>query len=134
MNRLGDVTLLLLRIMAAGLFICPGGMKLFGWFGGMPGPPGAALTPLLLAAGLIEVVGGTAILLGLFTRPIAFIASGEMAVAYFMAHFPRGFWPIQNHGELAVLLCFVFLFLAANGAGPISLDRAIELRRKGRRS
>jgi putative oxidoreductase len=119
-----------LRIVAGALFICPGAMKLFGWFGGMPGPPGVALTPLLQVAGVIELVGGVAILLGLFTRPIAFIASGEMAVAYFMAHFPRGFWPIQNHGELAVLLCFVFLFFAASGAGPISLDRLIELRRR----
>jgi putative oxidoreductase len=130
MNRLGGTTHSLLRIVAGALFICPGAMKLFGWFGGMPGPPGVALTPLLQVAGVIELVGGMAILLGLFTRPIAFIASGEMAVAYFMAHFPRGFWPIQNHGELAVLLCFVFLFFAASGAGPISLDRLIELRRR----
>jgi putative oxidoreductase len=133
-NRLGGITLSLLRIVAAGLFICPGGMKLFGWFGGMPGPSGAELSTLVFLAGLIEVVGGTAILFGLFTRPIAFIASGEMAVAYFMAHFPQGFWPIQNHGELAVLFCFIFLFLAASGAGPISLDRAIELRRRARGS
>jgi putative oxidoreductase len=130
MNRFGGFTHSLLRIVAGALFICPGAMKLFGWFGGMPGPPGVALTPLLQVAGVIELVGGVAILLGLFTRPIAFIASGEMAVAYFMAHFPRGFWPIQNHGELAVLLCFVFLFFAASGAGPISLDRLIELRRR----
>jgi putative oxidoreductase len=130
MNRLGGTTHSLLRVVAGALFICAGGMKLLGWFGGMPGPPGIALTPLLQVAGGIELVGGMAILLGLFTRPIAFIASGEMAVAYFMAHFPRGFWPIQNHGELAVLLCFVFLFFAASGAGPISLDRVFELRRR----
>jgi putative oxidoreductase len=130
MNRLGGATHSLLRIVAGGLFICAGGMKLLGWFGGMPGPPGTGLTPLLQAAGVIELVGGAAILLGLFTRPIAFVASGEMAVAYFMAHSPRGFWPIQNHGELAVLLCFVFLFFAANGAGPVSLDRVFELRRR----
>jgi putative oxidoreductase len=130
MNRLGGTAHSLLRIAAGGLFICPGGMKLLGWFGGMPGPPGVMLTPLLQVAGAIELVGGMAILLGLFTRPIAFIASGEMAVAYFMAHFPRGFWPIQNHGEPAVLLCFIFLFLAASGAGPLSLDRAIALRHR----
>jgi putative oxidoreductase len=130
MNRPGGTTRSLLGIVAGGLFICPGGMKLLGWFGGMPGPPGVALTPLLQVAGGIKLVGGMAILLGLFTRPIAFIAPGEMAVACFMAHFPHGFWAIQNHGELAVLLCFVFLFFSVSGGGPISLDRVIELRRR----
>jgi putative oxidoreductase len=126
MNRFAGLTHSLLRIVAALLFVCPGGMKLFGWFGGMPGPPApGGLPPLLVAAGVIEVVGGALILLGLFTRPVAFIASGEMAFAYFMGHFPHGFWPILNHGELAVLLCFIFLFLAANGPGPLSLDRLI---------
>ena len=121
----------LLRIVAGLLFICPGGMKLFGWFGGMPGPPAAGgLPPLLLAAGVIETVGGALILLGLFIRPVAFIASGEMAFAYFMGHFPHGFWPIQNHGEPAVLLCFIFLFLVGNGPGPFSLDQLIRLRRE----
>jgi len=120
MTRLTGTTHSLLRIVAAGILICPGAMKLLGWFGGMPG--GVALSPLLIAAGVIELVGGTAILLGLFTRPVAFIASGEMAFAYFIGHFPHGFWPIQNHGEPAVLLCFIFLFLAAAGPGPFSLD------------
>lgn len=130
MNRFVDVTHSLLRIVAGVLFICPGGMKLLGWFGGMPGNPGGgALPPLLVVAGVIELVGGVAILLGLFTRPVAFIASGEMAVAYFMGHFPHGFWPIQNHGEPAVLLCFIFLFLSANGAGPFSLDHVLRRRR-----
>jgi len=110
------------------LFICPGGLKLFGWFGGMP--PGVHLTPLLMTAGVIEVVGGSVILLGLFTQPVAFIASGEMAVAYFKAHFPAGFWPIQNHGEPAVLFCFIWLYFAANGAGPFSLDAALKSRRR----
>jgi len=128
MARLAGVTHSLLRIVAAFLFICPGGMKLFGWFGGMP--PGVPLTPLLTLAGGIEVVGGALILLGLFTRPVAFIASGEMAFAYFIGHFPHGFWPIQNHGELAVILCFLFLFVSVNGPGTISLDHAI----RGRRS
>src|SRR5436309_10056839 len=121
MSRLAGVTHSLLRIVAGLLFICPGAMQLLGWFGGMPVP----MTPLLYVAGVIELVGGTLILLGLFTRPVAFLASGEMAFAYFMGHFPHGFWPIQNHGEPAVLLCFIFLFLAANGAGPWSLDRMI---------
>lgn len=128
MNRFAGATHSLLRIVAGLLFICPGGMKLLGWFGGMPG--GAPLTPLLAVAGAIELVGGHAILLGLFTRPVAFIAAGEMAVAYFMAHFPQGFWPIQNQGQPAVLLCFIFLFLWANGPGPFSLDHMIPHRRR----
>ena len=130
MNRLGDAAHSLLRIVAGVLFICPGGMKLLGWFGGLPGhPSGGHLPPLLMAAGWIELVGGVAILLGLFTRPVAFITSGEMAFAYFIGHFPRGFWPIQNNGQPAVLFCFIFLFLAANGAGAFSLDHLIRRRR-----
>lgn len=130
MDRIGGVTHALLRIVTGTLFICPGGMKLLGWFGGMP--DGVVLTPLLVVAGVIELVGGVAILLGLFTRPVAFIASGEMAAAYFIGHFPNGFWPIQNHGEAAVLFCFLFLFLWGNGPGPLSLDRMIARRRRGR--
>ena len=130
MTRLTGTTHSLLRIVAAGILICPGAMKLLGWFGGMPG--GVALSPLLIAAGVIELVGGTAILLGLFTRPVAFIASGEMAFAYFIGHFPHGFWPVQNHGEPAVLLCFIFLFFAAAGAGPFSLDRVLRRTESGR--
>jgi putative oxidoreductase len=127
MNRLAGATHALLRIVTGLLFICPGGMKLFGWFGGMPG--GVRLSPLLIAAGVIEVFGGALIVIGLFTRPVAFIASGEMAVAYFMGHFPKGFWPILNQGQPAVLFCFIFLFLAASGPGPFSLDHAIRRRR-----
>ena len=130
MDRLADVTHSLLRIVAGVLFICPGAMKLLGWFGGMPGNPGGGgLPPLLLVAGVIELVGGAAILLGLFTRPVAFIASGQMAFAYFIGHFPRGFWPIQNQGEPAVLFCFIFLFLSASGAGSFSLDHMLRRRR-----
>ena len=128
MKMLAGLTHSLLRIVSGLLFIHPGAMKLLGWFGGMP--PGVPLTPLLHVAGWIELVGGTLILLGLFTRPVAFIASGEMAFAYFIGHFPHGFWPIQNHGEPAVLFCFIFLFLAFNGGGPFSLDRAIWRLRK----
>jgi putative oxidoreductase len=120
MNRIGPITHALLRIFAGLLFICPGAMKLFGWFGGMPG--GMKLTPRLWVGGIIVVVGGTMIVLGLFTRVVAFIASGEMAAAYFMGHFPNGFFPIQNHGETAYLLCFIFLFLWGNGPGAWSLD------------
>ena len=128
MSRLAGPTHSLLRIVAGLLFICPGGMKLFGWFGGMPGPPGP-LPPLMLVAGIIEFFGGLLILLGLFTRPVAFVASGEMAFAYFIGHFPHGFWPILNHGEPAVLFCFIYLFLWGNGAGPWSLDHMIARRR-----
>jgi putative oxidoreductase len=130
MSRLAGVTHSLLRIVAGLLFICPGGMKLLGWFGGMPVP----MTPLLYVAGVIELLGGTLILLGLFTRPVAFLASGEMAFAYFMGHFPHGFWPIQNHGEPAVLFCFIYLFLWGNGPGPISLDHLIASRRPAART
>jgi putative oxidoreductase len=128
MSHLSGAAQSLLRIVSALILICPGGMKLLGWFGGMPG--GVALTPLLRTAGVIELVGGTLILLGLLTRPAAFIASGEMAFAYFIGHFPHGFWPIQNHGEPAVLLCFIFLFLAAAGGGPFSLDALLGRRRR----
>ena len=75
-------------------------------------------------AGIIELVGGLLITVGLMTGYAAFIASGQMAAAYFMAHFPRGFWPIQNGGELAVLYCFVFLYIASRGVGVWSIDRA----------
>lgn len=128
MNRLADVTHSLLRFVAGLLFIFPGGLKLLGWYGGMPA--GVEMTPLLFAAGLLELVLGPLIMVGLFTRPAAFIASGEMAFAYFIGHFPQGFWPIQNHGEPAVLFCFVFLFLAFNGPGSISLDHLIRKRRR----
>jgi putative oxidoreductase len=122
-NRFAGLTHSLLRIVAGLLFICPGGMKLFGWFGGMPA--GVHLTPLLIAAGVIEVFGGALIALGLFTRPVAFIASGEMAFAYFIGHFPQGFWPILNQGQPAVLFCFILLFLWGNGPGSFSLDHAM---------
>ena len=78
--------------------------------------------PLMLTAGILEFGGGLFIALGLFTRPVAFVLSGEMAVAYFKAHFPGGFWPILNHGEPAVLFCFFYLYLAVRGAGKASID------------
>jgi putative oxidoreductase len=83
---------------------------------------------LMGLAAILELVGGALIFLGFLTRPTAFILSGEMAVAYFKAHAPGGFWPVQNHGELAVTYCFVFLHLAVAGAGPLSIDA---LRKKG---
>ena len=124
MDRIAGATHSLLLIVAGILFVCPGTMKYFGWFGGMP--PGTTMTPLLWIGGGIEILGGLLIALGLFTRPAAFVCAGEMAVAYFLYHFPRSFWPIVNQGQPAVLYCFVFLFLWGNGAGPWSLDRLRE--------
>jgi len=115
-----------MRIVVGFTFSCHGLQKLFGFFGGMGGHGGAAHPyTIFWVAGCLETVGGFLILLGLFTAPAAFILSGEMAVAFFMQHFPHGFWPIRNGGELAVVYCFVFLYLAAAGAGPLSADRAI---------
>jgi putative oxidoreductase len=110
-----------LRIITGFLYLCHGMMKLLSFPAPFPRP--VELFSLIGLAGVLELFGGTLVLVGLFTRPVAFILSGEMAVAYFMAHAPRGFWPILNGGELAVLYCFVFLYLAAAGAGPWSVDR-----------
>jgi len=109
----------LLRIAAGLLFFQHGLPKLFGGFG-RDAP--TELMSQMGAAGVIEVVGGALIALGLFTSPVAFIASGEMAVAYFQAHAPRGFWPVTNGGELAALYSFVFLYFAAVGSGKWSID------------
>ena len=110
----------MLRIMAGLLFVCHGGQKVFGWFGDQPVPLGS----LFGLAGIIEIVFGLLITVGLFTSYAAFIASGEMAVAYFMGHFPKSFWPIENGGEQAVLFCFIFLYIATHGAGLWSIDVA----------
>jgi len=121
-EKLVAVAVCLLRVVAGFLFLENGGLKLFGWFGGMPG--GMALPPLILVAGILEFFGGLAIFLGLLTRPVAFLLSGEMAVAYFIGHASQGnvFAPLVNQGQPAVLFCFVFLFFAAYGAGEWSLD------------
>ena len=113
----------LMRVIAGLLFACHGAQKLYGVLGGFGGQPGAtaALFSLMGLAGIIEFFGGLCIAFGVLTHYAAFFASGEMAVAYFMQHFPRGFWPIQNEGELAVLYCFLFLFIAAKGAGRWSV-------------
>jgi putative oxidoreductase len=100
------------------LFWFHGAQKVFGLFGGRVQP----LDSILGVAGLIETVAGPLIMLGLFTRPVAFLASGEMAVAYFRSHLPRATWPVENGGEPTVLFCFAFLYIAAKGAGPWSLD------------
>ena len=110
-----------LRIVAAFLFIAHGTQKLFGWPANEPQQT-VELISLSGVAGVLETFGGLLLLLGLLTRPVAFVLAGEMAVAYFMVHAPQGFWPLLNRGELAVLYCFLFLYLAAVGAGPWSLD------------
>ena len=113
----------LLRIVAGFTFSEHGMQKILGLFGGLGGKGAtASFGSLLWIAGVLELVGGVLLILGLFTSPVAFILSGEMAVAYFSAHFPHGFFPIVNHGELAVLYCFILLYLAAAGAGPLSVD------------
>ena len=114
----------LLRIMSAFVFVLHGTQKLLGFPAATALPPSRMLS-LLGAAGILEVFGGALMALGLFTRPVAFILSGEMAVAYFRLHAPRGFWPILNGGELAILFCFLWLFFSVAGAGPISVDTIV---------
>ena len=114
-----DITHALLRGVSGLMFWQHGAQKLFGWLGGQQVPD---LTSLPGIAGILELGGGIIIIIGLFTRPVAFILSGEMAVAYFMAHAPQGLWPAMNRGEPAVLFCFIFLFFAAHGAGRYSID------------
>lgn len=120
LNALRPLMLSVLRVMVALLFIEHGTAKLFGFPGS--GQPGPALFSLFGLAGVIETVGGILVCVGLYTRAAAFIMSGEMAFAYFMAHNPHGFYPILNHGEAAVLFCFAFLYLVFAGGGSVSLD------------
>lgn len=120
----------LLRIVVALMFVEMGSAKLFAFPGAVI--PGGGTVPLASLGGVgsvLEFVGGLFLLLGLFTRPVAFILSGEMAVAYFQFHQPNGVWPVQNHGGEAVLFCFIFLYMAAHGGGALSVDAA----RKGGR-
>ena len=111
-----------LRVVAGLLFLEHGTGKLLGF----PTLPGLDQMPhgLLLFTGAMELVGGVLIVIGLLTRPVAFVLSGFMAAAYFMAHFPHSFFPALNFGEPAVLFCFVFLYLAASGPGPWAIDKA----------
>ena len=127
---LPDVAHTVLRVITGALFMQHGLQKLFGllvdpskpW----NGPPPAFSQ--FWVAGVLETFGGLLIVLGLLTRPVAFLLAGEMAVAYFTAHAPRSFWPIRNGGEHTVLFCFVFLYLFATGAGPFSVDAAVRRR------
>ena len=116
-NRLSPYIYSAVRVVFGFLWVLHG-MQKFGVFGDEP----IEVDSLRGVAGVIEIVAGTLITVGLFTRPAAFIASGQMAAAYFISHLPRGFWPIENGGEAAVLFCFVFLYIASRGAGMWSID------------
>src|SRR4051794_14095331 len=121
LSRWQPQLLALLRIVTGLLFVEHATQKFFAF----PIPfPMLPLPPLLVAAGVIELVAGVLITLGLFTRLAAFLASGEMAIAYFTMHFPNGFWPAVNKGEAAILFCFIFLYIAAAGPGAWSIDGA----------
>ena len=119
LGRFAPYFYVLLRVMAGLAFAQHGAQKLFGVLGAQQA---VALASQRGLAGVIEFLGGILIALGLFTSPVAFVASGEMAWAYFQSHMPRGFWPIQNGGELAVLYCFIFLYISAIGSGKLSID------------
>jgi len=121
LNECSPRVLSILRIVTAFLFMQHGGQKLFGF----PAPQRYEFELLSLSgmAGVLELLGGLLVLVGLFTRPVSFLLSGLMAVAYFMAHAPKSFWPLLNGGELAVLYCFVFLYLAFAGGGEWSVDK-----------
>lgn len=126
LGRFAPQTYALLRLVAGLMFMMHGTQKLFGW----PGGEGGGAQGIYFIAGVIELVCGALIAVGLLTSIAAFIASGQMAVAFFKAHFPQGRLPILNKGELAVLYCFVFLYIAAAGAGIWSIDAALA---RGRR-
>ena len=120
LGKYSNVFYALMRIIAGGLYACHGAQKLFGVFGGPKQGAG-----LLLAAGIIEFVGGILIAVGFLTSIVAFVCSGQKAAAYFMAHAPKAAWPIMNGGEMAVLFCFVFLYIASVGSGILSIDALI---------
>lgn len=124
LGKYSDLLYGVMRIVVGLLFACHGAQKIFGMFGGMDGEGATAeIASLMGLAGIIELVGGVLVLLGLFTSWAAFISSGEMAFAYFMQHAGGGFWPIENRGELAVLYCFVFLYIASRGGGKLAIGK-----------
>lgn len=126
MSRFAPQLLSILRIVAAFCFILHGTGKLFHFPAEAGTPPmNPAMFSLPWIAGILEAFGGGLLLLGLFTRPVAFLLSGEMAVAYFKVHAPMAFWPTLNHGESAILFCFLWLYISAAGPGPWSLDAAM---------
>ena len=118
LERYSEPLYAVMRVVVGLLFACHGAQKLFGVLGGQS----QFANPKLFAAGIIEFVGGGLIALGLWAGYAAFVASGEMAVAYFTTHAPGGFWPVVNKGEPAVLYCFVFLYIASRGSGRLSVD------------
>lgn len=122
LTQRAPVMLSLLRIMAGLLFLAHGTQKFLSFPGGERAGSGLALADPSAYAGIVELVAGALIAIGFFTRPAAFLASGTMAVAYFMAHAPQGFWPVNNMGDAAILYSFVFLYFVFAGPGPISLD------------
>ena len=117
----------ILRIVSGLMFACHGGQKVLGMFADPAHPMGGALPPIAVFGGWLELIGGFLIAFGLFGGYAAFLCSGEMAVAYFMAHAKGGFFPIVNKGELAVLYCFVFLYIAFHGSGVFSIDQLLRL-------
>ena len=123
LNAYAPRALALLRIMAGLLFLEHGTSKLLGF--PVPFPMPGPMTTMILASAVIELVAGALIALGLFTRLAAFVASGEMAAAYFIGHAPKGFWPVANMGDAAILYCFIFLYLVFAGPGSWALDHAI---------
>jgi putative oxidoreductase len=126
----------LLRVITGALFMQHGAQKLFGLLVD-PSRPWGGAPPVFSQfwfAGVLETFGGLLIVLGLFTRPVAFLLAGEMAVAYFQMHAPRAFWPLLNGGEIVVMFCFVYLYLFATGAGPLSVDAALGARRGSARA
>jgi putative oxidoreductase len=134
LDRVKAISFFLLRVVSGLLFMQAGGVKILDWFGGIPADFGGhpAFLTQVWFGGMLELWGGAAVLLGFWTAPVAFILSGEMAIAYFQFHQPNGLWPVQNHGEPAVLFCFIFLFLATHGGGDWSVDALLRRRREGR--
>jgi putative oxidoreductase len=120
--NIGRATHALLRFVAGLLFMMHGGQKLLGWFAEADWQGAPPIGSLFWVAGVLELVGGALVMLGLGTRIVAFILSGEMAVAYFQFHYPQDFWPTTNGGISAVLYCFLWLYFSAAGAGAWSLD------------
>ena len=136
MNRLSRYAprvLSIVRIMAGLLFLAHGTQKFLSFPAGERAGSGWALADPGAYAGIVELVAGTLIALGLFTRPAAFVASGTMAAAYFIAHAPQNFWPVNNMGDAAILYSFIVLYLVFAGPGPISLDAALNGGRRRRR-